>query len=457
MDSLPAITNGHGVSFISNSLMMTGATVSMTKPTLGNILFQSGKFLSDLCSTPQVSPEHRALAHSSMLVRNAAEAYGDLNVGSFRVPRAVVEEIKTLLTSNDATKDIFTDSATTPNAIATRLIQCLRSVNQRNSAMKKLFAKQYNDLQSVEALSEAQKVYILYMLGTKPTAAEKDSVLAKLYEFLGVQDAAGATADATKKVAYETVLGIIDKVNTNGLPSTASLLGLGRAGADGTVAPTFRDTLDLGNRMLSLMETEENPLNNPATDLRVYEILDKEVASWHRHHFQMLPSEAKQVYDAGMYAIDHLQVYRGTGNGETVFSEPIDGEMFYHISREAFGDSAEDHPYFGFESFRKDGAIIAISLNTFMRDAAHEYWDGFSTNRVADRLYVEFNVNSFAINDASEITPWYMDLGYNGAQSAMVCKVFTIYDNIYYIDRNNNLNVADTLIPLQEGRAPASE
>ena len=171
----------------------------------------------------------------------------------------------------------------------------------------------------------------------------------------------------------------------------------------------------------------------------------------------ILPAEAKQIYDIGMTAIGNLQVYRGTGNGETVFSEPVDEEMFYHISREAMGDSAENHPYFRYDSFRKDMAVIVISLNTFMRDAHHEFWDGFSTNRVADRLYVEFEHSPFSSPQASSILPWYDDIGYDDNNIGLNCKVFTIYDNIYYIDRNNNLNVSDTLLPLQEGRGPSTD
>ena len=172
----------------------------------------------------------------------------------------------------------------------------------------------------------------------------------------------------------------------------------------------------------------------------------------------ILPAEAKQIYDIGMTAIGNLQVYRGTGNGETVFSEPVDEEMFYHISREATGDSAEEHPYFKYDSFRKDGmSAIVISLNTFMRDAHHEFWDGFSTNRVADRLYIEFETAFLAQDEADKLAPWYYAHNYQGNITKLVCKVFTIYDNIYYIDRNNNLNVSDTLLPLQEGRGPSTD
>ena len=185
--------------------------------------------------------------------------------------------------------------------------------------------------------------------------------------------------------------------------------------------------------------------------------LHKEISSWHTYHVHMVPGEAKQAYDLGMHSIGKLQVYRGTGNGETVFSEPINEDMFYHISREAMGDSAEDHPYFSYDSFRRDGAIVVISLNTFMRDAHREFWDGFSTNRVADRLYVEFNIDEFHVPMLTAMAPWYYDLGYNDIDRNLVCKVFTVYDNIYYIDRNNNLNVSDTLLPLQEGRSPISE
>ena len=170
------------------------------------------------------------------------------------------------------------------------------------------------------------------------------------------------------------------------------------------------------------------------------------------------PGEAKQIYDIGLSSIGDLQVYRGTGNGETVFSEPVNEDMFYHISREATGGSAEEHPYFKYGSFRKDGmSAIVISLNTFMRDAHHEFWDGFSTNRVADRLYVEFNAAFFSVPNGAHICPWYYLSNYQGNISKLICKVFTVYDNIYYIDRNNNLNVSDTLLPLQEGRGPISE
>ena len=170
------------------------------------------------------------------------------------------------------------------------------------------------------------------------------------------------------------------------------------------------------------------------------------------------PGEAKQIYDIGLSSIGDLQVYRGTGNGETVFSEPINEDMFYHVSREATGNSADEHPYFKYGSFRKDGmSAIIISLNTFMRDAHHEFWDGFSTNRVADRLYVEFNAAFFAQCNGAQICPWYYLSNYQGNISKLICKVFTVYDNIYYIDRNNNLNVSDTLLPLQEGRGPISE
>lgn len=172
----------------------------------------------------------------------------------------------------------------------------------------------------------------------------------------------------------------------------------------------------------------------------------------------ILPAEAKQIYDIGLTAIGNLQVYRGTGNGETVFSEPVNEDMFYHISREATGESAEEHPYFKYDSFRKDGmSAIVISLNTFMRDAHHEFWDGFSTNRVADRLYIEFETAFLAQDEADKLAPWYYAHNYQGNITKLVCKVFTIYDNIYYIDRNNNLNVSDTLLPLQEGRGPSTD
>ncbi|ESU38372.1 Hypothetical protein GSB_155522, partial [Giardia duodenalis] len=187
-------------------------------------------------------------------------------------------------------------------------------------------------------------------------------------------------------------------------------------------------------------------------------LLDDDSLAWHKYYTQMVPCAAKQLFDMGMNAIEKLQVYRGTGNGETVFSEPVNEDMFYHISRESTGDSAEVHPYFKYDSFRKDGmSAIVISLNTFMRDAHHEFWDGFSTNRVADRLYVEFENTPVEMQYAANILPWYQRIGYNDNCDKLNCKVFTIYDNIYYIDRNNNLNVSDTLLPLQEGRGPTSE
>ena len=186
-------------------------------------------------------------------------------------------------------------------------------------------------------------------------------------------------------------------------------------------------------------------------------LLDDDALAWHKYYTQMVPCEAKQLFDMGMNAIEKLQVYRGTGNGETVFSEPVNENMFYHISREAMGDSAEDHPYFRYDSFRKDMAVIVISLNTFMRDAHHEFWDGFSTNRVADRLYIEFESTPVELHRAATILPWYQNIAYNDNCDKLNCKVFTIYDNIYYIDRNNNLNVSDTLLPLQEGRGPSTD
>lgn len=187
------------------------------------------------------------------------------------------------------------------------------------------------------------------------------------------------------------------------------------------------------------------------------DIVNDERFTWHRHYNHMVPAEAKQQFDLGLNVIERLQVYRGTGNGETVFSEPINENMFYHVSREAMGDSAENHPYFSYEKFRKDMAVIVISLNTFMRDAHHEFWDGFSTNRVADRLYVEFEHIPLDISKISAIAPYYHDLGYFDNCDKLNCKVFTVYDNIYYIDRDNNLNVSDTLLPLQEGRIPGSD
>ncbi|ESU35714.1 Hypothetical protein DHA2_150965 [Giardia duodenalis] len=186
-------------------------------------------------------------------------------------------------------------------------------------------------------------------------------------------------------------------------------------------------------------------------------LLDDDALAWHKYFTQMVPCEAKQLFDMGINAIEKLQVYRGTGNGETVFSEPVNENMFYHISREAMGDSAENHPYLNYASFRKDMAVIVISLNTFMRDAHHEFWDGFSTNRVADRLYVEFESTPVELHRAANILPWYQNIAYNDNCDKLNCKVFTIYDNIYYIDRNNNLNVSDTLLPLQEGRGPTTD
>ena len=176
-----------------------------------------------------------------------------------------------------------------------------------------------------------------------------------------------------------------------------------------------------------------------------------------KNHFHMLPAEPKQLFDLGTHIIEKLQVYRGTGNGETVFSEPVNENMFYHVSREATGDSAENHPYLSYTNYRKDNAFIVISLNTFMRDAHHEHWDGFSTNRVADRLYIEFENTFLSVPQITGVYPWYHELGYLDNNIGLNCKVFTVYDNIYYIDRNNNLNVSDTLLPLQEGRGPISE
>lgn len=186
-------------------------------------------------------------------------------------------------------------------------------------------------------------------------------------------------------------------------------------------------------------------------------IFESDRLTWHTYNNLLLPCEAKQIYDLGPNLIEKLQVYRGTGNGETVFSEPINENMFYHISREAMGDAAEDHPFFSRMGFDRGCAYVVISLNTFMRDAHHEYWDGFSTNRVADRLYVEFENTYLLPSNLIAIPPWYYDLGYIDNTRNLNCKVFTIYDNIYYIDRNNNLNVSDTLLPLQEGRGPTSE
>ena len=192
-------------------------------------------------------------------------------------------------------------------------------------------------------------------------------------------------------------------------------------------------------------------------DAVMSDIYDAERILWHSYDNLMLPCEAKQIYDMGPNLIERLQVYRGTGNGETVFSEPVNENMFYHISREAMGDKAEDHPFFSRKSFDQDGAYIVISLNTFMRDAHHEFWDGFSTNRVADRLYVEFENTFLLSGNLAAIPPWYYDTGYVDNCQNLICKVFTVYDNIYYIDRNNNLNVSDTLLPLQESRGPISE
>lgn len=186
-------------------------------------------------------------------------------------------------------------------------------------------------------------------------------------------------------------------------------------------------------------------------------VFECERLTWHTYNNLLLPCEAKQIYDLGFHAIEKLQVYRGTGNGETVFSEPVNENMFYHISREAMGDSAEDHPFFSRKGFDRDCAYVVISLNTFMRDAHHEFWDGFSTNRVADRLYVEFENINLAPGNLVSIPPWYYDLGYADNCVNLNCKVFTIYDNIYYIDRDNNLNVSDTLLPLQEGRGPSTD
>lgn len=186
-------------------------------------------------------------------------------------------------------------------------------------------------------------------------------------------------------------------------------------------------------------------------------VFECERLTWHTYNSLLLPCEAKQIYDLGFHTIEKLQVYRGTGNGETVFSEPVNENMFYHISREAMGDSAEDHPFFSRKGFDRDCAYVVISLNTFMRDAHHEFWDGFSTNRVADRLYVEFENTNLASGNLAAIPPWYYDLGYLANCVNLNCKVFTIYDNIYYIDRDNNLNVSDTLLPLQEGRGPSTD
>lgn len=199
--------------------------------------------------------------------------------------------------------------------------------------------------------------------------------------------------------------------------------------------------------------------NHDFTDLLsvIDDVVNDDRFTWHCHYNHMVPAEAKQQFDLGLNVIERLQVYRGTGNGETVFSEPINENMFYHVSREAMGDSAENHPYFSYEKFRKDMAVIVISLNTFMRDAHHEFWDGFSTNRVADRLYVEFEHIPLDISKISAIAPYYHDLGYFDNCDKLNCKVFTVYDNIYYIDRDNNLNVSDTLLPLQEGRIPGSD
>ena len=121
--------------------------------------------------------------------------------------------------------------------------------------------------------------------------------------------------------------------------------------------------------------------------------------------------------------------------------------MFYHVSREATGDSAENHPYLSYTNYRKDNAFIVISLNTFMRDAHHEHWDGFSTNRVADRLYIEFENTFLSVPQITGVYPWYHELGYlikTTARSSLFTTTFTI-------SIANNVNVSDTLLPLQEG------
>lgn len=256
--------------------------------------------------------------------------------------------------------------------------------------------------------------------------------------------------------ADETDLG------TEDLGVGANLLGLARTVDGAKIIATI-----INNNMPTAWLDEKTKQPIFTDDQRQYmmivlneimsEIYDSPRITWHSYSSLMLPCEAKQIYDMGLNVLEKLQVYRGTGNGETVFSEPINENMFYHVSREAMGDGAEDHPFFSRKGFDKDCAYIVISLNTFMRDAHHEYWDGFSTNRVADRLYVEFeNIYLFPGN-LTAIPPWYYDMGYIDNTRELICKVFTVYDNIYYIDRNNNLNVSDTLLPLQEGRGPASE
>lgn len=262
----------------------------------------------------------------------------------------------------------------------------------------------------------------------------------------------------------EDVLEIVAEYNLQqaGVTVGAKTLGMERISLNSVEIDT--NTQKIVSETMDRIFGNNDTLKNAFTDIQktylpkiLAELTDQNSMDHHKYFTQMFPSENKQLFDLGMHVIENFQVYRGTGNGETVFSEPINENMFYHVSRESIGDKAENHPFFNYANFRKDTAIIVISLNTFMRDAHHEFWDGFSTNRVADRLYVEFEHIPFGIESASQILPWYDVVGYNNNNSTLNCKVFTVYDNIYFIDRDNNLNVSDTFLPLQEGRIPGCE
>lgn len=322
------------------------------------------------------------------------------------------------------------------------------------------------------ALSQNQKDFYWHLLNIKSL----DPVSFNLIAYYAVGAEAGKpdiTNDQVKnyllkhgidEADIEDVLDIVAQYNLQqiGVTVGARTLGMERISLSGVEIDT--NTQKIVSETMDRIFGSNDALKNAFTDIQktflskiLAELVDQNNIDHHKYFAQMFPSENKQLFDLGMHVIENFQVYRGTGNGETVFSEPINGDMFYHVSREAMGDSAENHPFFSLENFNKDMAVIVISLNTFMRDAHHEYWDGFSTNRVADRLYVEFNNEEFVIPDLSKIQPWYDDIGYQDNCVGLNCKVFTIYDNIYYIDRNNNLNVSDTLIPLSEGRIPGSE
>ncbi|EFO61627.1 Hypothetical protein GLP15_3538 [Giardia lamblia P15] len=424
-----------------------------------DVLNAVSRSLSVGASRAQTRPRREILTDEQEEEETAYRVYENhiksLMPQAYRTDQEMVSNIKAIYEALQQFNSKTSNNYKLSQANVEQMITILDTTKTVTSDTTKKIRNAFNKLNSVGTFTPAEALLLSYMFN-----ADNDNIGEAVKQYLTDVKSSNAVYDPTQMI--ESLVQIKAPPQAGGpVTATFSMARLGLGGQQLTgkadqIASALIDTV----LPYSASDGDTPPFTaeqRRALFQIVSSMFDNDRIAWHRYYTHMVPAEPKQIYDLGMNIIESLQVYRGTGNGETVFSEPINENMFYHVSREALGDMAENHPYFNYASFRKDTATITISLNTFMRDAHHEFWDGFSTNRVADRLYVEFELIPLGIESLTQIMPWYRDIGYNNNNASLNCKVFTIYDNIYYIDRDNNLNVSDTLLPLQEGRIPGSD